>query len=93
MNIKLRGKIKNFLKSEEGRVGLKTPLALGIASGSVLLAQAVLSPSAYSYPRGSDECYSDSDCPRGESCERECKYGEIQNGTCTGKWVYECTDS
>ena len=52
MNAKIRDRIKHFLKFEGGRVGLKTPLALGIAGGSLLAAQIVLSPS----PHSSDEC-------------------------------------
>ena len=59
MNAKIFGKINHFLKSEEGRVGLKTPMVLGIASGSLLLVQSVLSPSAYA---GAHECYTDLDC-------------------------------
>ena len=39
MKNNIRGKIRDFLKSEEGRVGVKSPLALGVASASVLLAQ------------------------------------------------------
>ena len=40
----IRSKISEFLKSEEGRVGVKSPLALGVASASVLLAQAMVTP-------------------------------------------------
>ena len=42
MKNNIRSKISDFLKSEEGRVGVKSPLALGIASASVLLAQAIV---------------------------------------------------
>ena len=42
MKTNLRGKIREFIHSEEGKVGIKTPLALGIATSSVLLAQASL---------------------------------------------------
>ena len=92
MNAKLRGKIKQFLTSEEGRVGLKTPLVLGIASGSVLLAQAVLPPSAHSYDPGNNECYNDLDCDFGEICEEMCD-GTVENGTCKGELVNRCIDS
>ena len=88
MNAKIRGRIKYFLKSEGGRVGLKTPLALGVASGSLLVAQAVLSPSAYS----SNECYSDAHCDPGKACERVCN-GMLVNGMCYGTWVRKCVDS
>ena len=88
MNAKIRDRIKHFLKSERGRVGLKTPLALGVASGSLLAAQAVLSPSAYS----SNECYSDAHCAPGESCESVCN-GMLVNGMCYGTWVRKCVGS
>jgi hypothetical protein len=44
MKTNLRGKIREFIQSEEGKVGVKTPLTLGAAVGSVLLAQAVVGP-------------------------------------------------
>lgn len=86
MNAKIFDKINHFLKSEEGRVGLKTPMVLGIAGGSLLLAQSVLSPSAYA---GSHECYTDFDCDPGESCELVCD-GSLDNGTCDGTLINEC---
>ena len=88
MNAKIRDRIKHFLKFEGGRVGLKTPLALGIAGGSLLVAQAVLSPSSYS----SHECSTDSDCDTGEACEYVCK-GMLVNGICYGTWVDRCVGS
>ncbi len=42
MKKNLRGKIREFVQSEEGKVGIKSPLTLGIATGSVLLAQAII---------------------------------------------------
>ena len=42
MKKNIRGKIKQFLESEEGRVSAKAPLTLGVATGSVLLAQAMI---------------------------------------------------
>lgn len=89
MNAKIFGRINHFLKSEEGRVGLKTPMVLGIASGSLLLAQAVLSPSAYAEV---DECYTDYDCDPGETCKLVCR-GKWDKGTCKGSWVRECVGS
>ena len=80
MKAKILGRIKCFLKSEEGRVGLKTPLALGVASGSLLVAQAMLSPSSYA----SNECYSNDHCDPGEVCE------SVWNGQ---RWVYKCVSS
>ena len=75
MNAKIFDRINHFLKSEEGRVGLKTPMVLGIASGSLLLVQSVLSPSAYAEGH---ECYTDYDC---DSRERSCK------PVCDGTWT------
>ncbi|MDE0019260.1 MAG: hypothetical protein OXU51_23975 [Candidatus Poribacteria bacterium] len=88
MNAKIFGKINHFLKSEEGRVGLKTPMVLGMASGSLLLVQSVLSPSAYAEGH---ECYTNYDCDAGESCVPECD-GTIENGTCNGTWVNRCIE-
>ena len=42
MKSNLRDRFRDFLASEEGRVGVKAPLAVGIAGGSLLLAQAIL---------------------------------------------------
>ena len=89
MNAKIFDRINHFLKSEEGRVGLKTPMVLGIASGSLLLVQSVLSPSAYA---GADGCQHDFDCDPGESCETVCD-GTMHEGTCDGTWVRKCIKS
>lgn len=42
MKKNIRSKINRFLESEDGRVSTKAPLALGVATGSVLLAQAMV---------------------------------------------------
>ena len=42
MKKNLRGKIREFVQSEEGKVGVKSPLALGVAAGSMLLAHAII---------------------------------------------------
>lgn len=88
MNAKIFGKINHFLQSEEGRVGLKTPMVLGVVSGSLLLAQSVLSPSAYATGH---ECYDDFDCDPGESCQVTCD-GTLQNGSCNGTWIRKCLE-
>ena len=88
MNAKVFGKINHFLKSEDGRVGVKAPLTLGIAGGSLLLAQSVLSPSAYA----GNECSSDYNCDPGESCKLRCA-GTYNDGTCDGEWVFKCVSS
>ncbi len=62
----LKSKIRDFLASEEGRVGVKTPLAIGVAAGGLLLAQVITStPEA----RADQTCSTDSDCPDGQQCE------------------------
>lgn len=81
----IRGKISQFLKSEEGRVGVKSPLALGVASASVLLAQAMVTPSAQAHltctPDGDD-------CPEGKYCAFWCDEWSV--GTCVGEWHSQC---
>ena len=42
MKSNLRGKIREFIASEEGKVGVKGPLTVGMATGSVLFAQAII---------------------------------------------------
>ena len=42
MKNNLRGRISEFLASEDGKVGVKSPLVLGIATGSVFLAQIII---------------------------------------------------
>lgn len=65
MKKNIRSKIKQFLESEEGRVSTKAPLTLGIATGSVLLAQMML-PSPADAHR---ECWDNRDCTiEGEVC-------------------------
>ncbi len=64
MKKNLRGKIREFVQSEEGKVGVKSPLTLGAAMGSVLLAQAIVGlPHAEAGP-----CDDDDDCDPGFSC-------------------------
>ena len=45
MKKNLRGKIREYIQSEEGKVGVKTPLTLGVAAGGLLLAHAIVGPS------------------------------------------------
>ena len=65
MKNNLRDKFRDFLASEEGRVGVKAPLALGVAGGSLLLAQAMLPTAADAHT----ECFSDDDCDAGKKCD------------------------
>ena len=72
MQTNLRGKIREFMQSEEGKVGIKSPLTLGVATGGVLLAYAIVgTPQA-------DACKIDADCDPGEKC-----YGPLDpHGSC-----------
>ena len=74
----LKSKVRDFLNSEEGRVGIKTPLTLGIATGGLMLVQTISpNPSAYA-----NECANDVDCGLGNECVEE----EIPIGT---EWVWD----
>ena len=84
MKHNIRSKISDFLKSEEGRVGAKSPLALGVASASVLLAQAMVTPSAQAHL----ECIPGS-CAEDEYCVVWCE-GTWSIGTCIGKEHSHC---
>lgn len=66
MKKKLRNKIRTFLESENGKVGIKSPLTLSIASSGLLLAQMILTPHA----DAGYECWSHADCDQsaGEQC-------------------------
>ena len=85
MKKNIRSKISGFLKSEEGRVGVKSPLALGAASAGLLLAHAMVTPSAQAYW----ECHSNNDCPEGEYCDIWCD-GTLSGPTCRGTWQSRC---
>ena len=85
MKNSIRGRISEFLKSEEGRVGAKSPLALGVASASVLLAQAMVTPSAEAHA----VCLQNDDCPEGYECAYMCE-GEWRLGTCRGTLHTHC---
>ena len=86
MKNNIRSKIKRFLESEDGRVSAKAPLALGVATGGVLLAQAMVPSPAQA---GYYECVTSSDCDSGESCVYTCS-DIIRAGTCLGTWSSEC---
>ena len=84
MKNNIRGKISQFLKSEDGHVGAKSPLALGVASASLLLAQMMVTPSAEAHT----ECYPGG-CPEGEYCAVWCE-GTWNLGTCWGTAHSHC---
>ncbi len=85
MKYNIRSKISDFLKSEEGRVGAKSPLALGVASASLLLAQAMVTSSAQAHV----ECSSKGGCSDGEYCADRCD-GTWKRGTCMGTLHRHC---
>ena len=59
MKNNLRGKIREFIASEEGKVSVKAPLTLGVATGSVLLANAIVTPTPAA---AGGPCMVDKDC-------------------------------
>lgn len=66
MKKNLRGKIREYIQSEEGKVGAKSPLTLGIATGGILLAQTVIGPP--SAEGDGRTCFDHDDCPPGYFC-------------------------
>ena len=76
MKKNVSSKIKKFLTSEAGRTAVRAPLALGVASGALLLSQAVHTPNA----EAGLSCESSSDCGEGGVCIIWC--GEWSEGTC-----------
>lgn len=76
-------KVKRFLTSEAGQVGVRAPLALGIVGGAFLLSQ-----TEYTEANGSSgSCLSNADCDPGEECKGFCVYWH--KGTCR-VWDYKC---
>lgn len=71
MKKNIRSKISSFLTSEEGRVSTKAPLTLGVATGSVLLAQTMIpSPAQAEIVWDIDiQCDDDADCADDEFCD------------------------
>ena len=59
MKKNLRGKIREFLASEDGKVSVKAPLTVGIATGSILLANAIVAPTP---AEAGSPCITDDDC-------------------------------
>lgn len=80
MKKNIRGKIKQFLESEDGRVSTKVPLTLGVATGSLLLAQAMIPnvSQALHFDFSGVTCEDDSQCTTGEVCA---KHEHEDNGT------------
>ena len=84
MKHNVRSKISNFLKSEEGHVGVKPPLALGVASASLLLAQVMVTPTAQAHM----EC-DPGGCPEGKYCDVWCD-GTWDLYICMGTFHSHC---
>ncbi|MYF54561.1 hypothetical protein F4225_02055 [Candidatus Poribacteria bacterium] len=61
----LRDRIIEFINSEDGKVGVKTSLSLGLVGGGLLLMQTMF-PSA---AKADFECFNDSDCADDEICD------------------------
>lgn len=79
MKNNLRGKIREFVQSEEGKVGVKSPLTIGVATASLLVAQAIVGTTP------ALACLGTTDCADGFVCdnfEEECEYD-----TCAAEWV------
>ena len=72
MKSNLRDKFRDFLASEEGRVGVKAPLTVGIAGGALLLAQGMQAP-AHPGHVGIDECQH-VPCPGNGTCIVFCEW-------------------
>ncbi|MDE0085261.1 MAG: hypothetical protein OXU23_06085 [Candidatus Poribacteria bacterium] len=83
MKKETRDRAKRFLTSESGRVGIRAPLALGVASGTLLLSQGIHTPSA----EAGLECLSNDDCGSEGRCDWACK--EYSEGTCV-TWESKC---
>lgn len=83
MKKNLRGKIREFIASEEGKVGVKGPLTLGIATGSALLAQAIIGTSAEART-----CVNHADCGKNGLCVEKCYGPPDENGNLT--CIMEC---
>ncbi len=78
MKKNLRDKFRDFLASEEGRVGVKAPIAAGIASGSLLLAQTMPAAADWECP-----------CLGHEKCMIICDEWSVNAG-CIGEWHGIC---
>ena len=80
---RLRSKIIEFINSEEGKVGVKTSLSLGLIGGGLLLMQTMFPSPA----KAGFECWTNDDCADDEVCKFFCKR---VSGVCTGNWYSKC---
>ena len=80
MKKNLRGKIREYIQSEEGKVGVKTPLTLGVAAGGLLLAHAIVGTPDADAAMCSQE---DPRCPEGHTCKGPWYWDGMEHvGTC-----------
>ncbi len=84
MKKNLRGKIREYIASEDGKVGVKSPLTLGVAAGGLLLAHAIVgTPKAEA-----GWCHSQSECDNFGSTTYVCSGPWILiDGTWTGTCI------
>lgn len=75
----LKSKVRDFLNSEEGRVGVKSPLVLGVAAGGLMLAHAMTAPDADAWK----QCTTDSQC--NQEAGEACRYTRLIVGS---EWVW-----
>ena len=78
MKTNFRGKIREFMQSEEGKVGIKSPLTLGIATGGILLAQTIIGTPA----EAGGLCENDDHCVDPETCNDKVFIDNRWVGTC-----------
>lgn len=79
-----RNEVQQFLTSEVGQATIRGPLALGVASGALLLSQGLHTSSAQI------DCVGDADCSSGQVCKWKCNVWS--NGTCKS-WESRCISS
>ena len=84
MKKNLRNKIRTFLQSENGKVGIKSSLTLSIASSGLLLAQMILTLHA----DAGFECRTHEDCD--QSAGELCRFFLKDNGGGTLVWHSTC---
>lgn len=83
---RLRDKVTEFINSEEGKVGVKTSLSLGLVGGGLLLMQTMFPSTA----KANFACLNNSECADDEVCEFWC---EKVSGVCEGDWHSECVSA
>ena len=85
MKKNLRGKIREFVQSEEGKVGVKSPLTLGAAVSSILLAQAIVGTAV----EAGGECTAHDQCAHDEVCTSWSCWETPEGLKCRGSCIPE----